>query len=245
MKTLIASFVLLFGLSTHADDMQKYLKETQAMMRDGKHEEALKRFIWFHEHALEHDKAMYGVRLSFALSYWKSLGGVYPPAQEAMVKLRDENDKLLREGKGSRSLFHDLVALNRTLGAEKGSVELFEAISKAEPAKGKDYWSVVKDVVLGQKRYDLAKAYMQDLEAEFEKVKAMYDQNLALYDNPQMGGKQFQDYNEGRFVKDVKELIALSVALADNDAAEAIRDKALKVLNDPRLQRTPEGAVAK
>jgi len=81
--------------------------------RTHKKEEALERFIWFHEHALEHDQSMYGVRLSFALSYWKSLGESYPPAQKALVKTRDDKAKLIREGRGSKNLFHDVMALNR------------------------------------------------------------------------------------------------------------------------------------
>ena len=47
--------------------MQKYLSDTQEMVRKGKYKEALERFVWFHEHALEHDPAMTGVRLSFAV----------------------------------------------------------------------------------------------------------------------------------------------------------------------------------
>lgn len=237
MKTLIAALLLLVH-STYADDMQKYLSETQAMVRDGKHEEALKRFIWFHEHALEHGPSMYGVRLSFALSYWKNLGAVYPPAHEALVKLRDDDDKLLREGKGNRNLFHDLMALNRTLGVENASVELFEVISKADATKGKEYWSLVKDVVLAKKRFDIAKIYIQDFEAEFKKMKAVYDRNLPLYDDPRMGGERFRDYNEGRFVSEVKQLVELCLALESREAAVSIRDQAKKILDDPRLQIT-------
>jgi len=67
--------------------MQKYLSDTQQMVREGRYQEALERFVWFHDHALEHEpSAMYGVRLSFALSYWKSLGDVYPPAMTAWWK---------------------------------------------------------------------------------------------------------------------------------------------------------------
>ena len=62
-----------------ANDMQVYLNETQELVRQQRYAEALERFLWFHDHALEHNPGMAGVRLSFALSYWKNLGDVYPP----------------------------------------------------------------------------------------------------------------------------------------------------------------------
>src|SRR4051812_29867743 len=50
---------------------------------EGRFEEALSQFIWFHEHSLEEDRAYLGVRLSFALSYWMELAERYPPARAA------------------------------------------------------------------------------------------------------------------------------------------------------------------
>lgn len=35
-------------------------------------------FVWFHEHALEVDRAYRGVRLSFALAFWLELAEQYP-----------------------------------------------------------------------------------------------------------------------------------------------------------------------
>lgn len=82
MKKLLAVAIVFIAVSSRGEDMQKYLSDTQEMVRQGKNQEALERFVWFHDHALEHEPAgMYGVRLSFALSYWKALGDVYPPRQ--------------------------------------------------------------------------------------------------------------------------------------------------------------------
>ena len=98
-----------------ANDMQAYLNRTQQLVRQRKYREASDRFVWFDEHALEHDPGMSGVRLSFALSYWKDLGDVYPPAKQAMVDMRDRKTWQLWEGRGNVALFSDVAALNRTL----------------------------------------------------------------------------------------------------------------------------------
>jgi len=236
MKSLLAALVLASLSSAYAEDMQKYLSVTQDLVKEGKQDEALERFIWFHEHALEHDQSMYGVRLSFALSYWKSLGESYPPALKALVKTRDDKAKVIQEGKGSTNLFHDVMALNRTLDEPKRTVALFELISQEDPARAEEYWSIAKDTILEQKRYDLARKYIKDVEAEFVDVKEMYDHNVTLYDNPQIGGARFKKYNVNNFVAEVQKLVELALALSDRDAATHVRDSALAVIDDERLK---------
>ena len=40
-------------------------KNVQAAVREGRYEEALREQIWFHDHALEEQRSLYGVRLSY------------------------------------------------------------------------------------------------------------------------------------------------------------------------------------
>jgi len=245
MKALLAALVLTSLTSSYAEDMQKYLSATQNLVKEGKHEEALERFIWFHGHALEHDESMYGVRLSFALSYWKNLGETYPPALKAFIKMRDDKENRIRDGKGDSSLFHDVLALNRTLEDPKKSVALFEFVSKKQPAKSSEYWGFAKDVILEQKRYDIARKYIKDVGTEFANVNEMYDHNVTLYKNPQIGGERFKKYNENNFVSEVHKLIDLALALGDREAAIKIRDSALDVIDDERLKNlVPENKEA-
>ncbi len=62
----------------------------KALIAEEKYEEALVNFVWFWEHILEYGSSMSGVRVSFLLSEWKSLGDVYPPAREEMIRQRDK-----------------------------------------------------------------------------------------------------------------------------------------------------------
>lgn len=59
----------------------------------GHYEAALAKHIWFYNEALKINPNMYGVRLSFALSYWKQLADVYPPAKVKLIEARDEAEK--------------------------------------------------------------------------------------------------------------------------------------------------------
>src|SRR5262245_57096076 len=64
--------------------------------REGLHEQALAKFLWFHGNALRHNRAFYGVRLSFAPMYWMQLAAVYPPARTAFVQTRDKTEAAFR-----------------------------------------------------------------------------------------------------------------------------------------------------
>jgi len=193
----------------NTNDMQQYLSVTQDLVSEGKHQKALDRFIWFHKNALEHDPAMYGVRLSFALRYWKDLGEVYPPALEALVKIRDEKEKQLQLGKGDKYLFHDVISVNRTLGQPEKSIELFELISKTSVTLADEYWDMIKDYVLESKRYDIAQKYITDMTKEFNVIKAEYDSNVKLYKDPQSERADFRSYNENNFVEKITKLVEL------------------------------------
>jgi hypothetical protein len=112
---------------------QERLFAGQRDASEGRHAEALEQFEWFHDHALEEEPSLYGVRLSFALAFWKELGDKYPKARTALRRRRDAKTKLLLNGKGDRSLFHDVVALNQTLGETAKTYRLYLRLSRANP----------------------------------------------------------------------------------------------------------------
>lgn len=238
MKALLMALVIMLVASPRvlADDMHAYLRDTQEMVRQGKHEEALKRFIWFHDHALEHAPSMYGVRLSFALMYWKQLADVYPPAMAALKQIRDNKTVAIQEGRGNASLFHDVTALNSTLGDDDKTVELFQRMDEKQKELASECWDIAKDAVIAAKRYDLARKYIGNPVREFTRVKALYDQNTTLYGDPQIGGAHFKAYNENRLVEESLKLIEVALALGDHDAAKEVQTQALAVLDDYRLR---------
>ncbi|MCK5605922.1 hypothetical protein KAR91_28755 [Candidatus Pacearchaeota archaeon] len=240
MRTLLVVIVALMVLSSQvqAEDMQKYLSDTQEMVRQGRYKEALERYIWFHNHALEHAPAMYGVRLSFALGFWKTLGDVYPAAKKALIETRDRKTHQIEKGEGNASLFHDVSSLNETLEEGSKTIELFEYLDKENPKLAKQCWNVAKNEVISTKRFDLVRKYLGNPVREFSRVKAMYDYNTTLYNNPQIGGAEFKAYNEDHFVEESLRLIEVAVALGDERAVKEIQKKALAVVDDYRLRDT-------
>lgn len=216
--------------------MQKYLSDTREMVINGSYEEALKRTIWFHNHALEHEPAMYGVRLSFALSDWMELGEVYLPAKLALIATRDTKEKLLIAKEGDYHLFHDVVALNRVLGEDDKTIGLFEMLDKAEPEKAIEYWVIAKEAFISAKRYDFVRKYKVDFDLEFSRIKHIYELDVTNYDKPQFARKEFKEFNENLFLDDSLKLIEVALAINDTKTAIEVQQKALAILDDERLR---------
>lgn len=233
---IVVAILTIFSVRA-AEDMQQHLNDTKGLVSAGKYAEALKRHIWFHENALQHDPSMYGVRLSFALRNWKQLGDKYPPAKIALIKTRDQKAKAILGGERSQAIFHDVVSINEVLEEVGKTVSLFEAMDKTHPDVANEFWDVAKEAIIAAKRYDLIEKYIGDLLVEYDQVKLMYDRNMKLYDDPLIGGVEFKSYNENNFVEECLMLIEVATAIGKTESSLKIQSKAFKVVKDSRLKK--------
>lgn len=216
--------------------MQKYLADAKALARQGKHEEALKRFVWFHNHALEHEPAaMYGVRLSFALSSWKELADKYPPALAAMQKIRDDKTLALQGGKGDVHLFHDVCALNRKLGEKEKALALFRELDQKQKTLAENCWKIIKREAIKAKAWDLVRKYTENVKREFSEIKTELEELLTITTN-EKHGEHIKPALEDSFVKGALDLIETALALDDEKATREIREEALAAVDDYRLR---------
>ncbi|MHB9138790.1 MAG: hypothetical protein ACYC4Q_05240 [Victivallaceae bacterium] len=235
MKRLITILVLFTGLNVFAEDMSKYLMDTQKMAQEGKNEEALKRFIWLYDHSLEHEPAFHAVRTSYLLSYWKELGNKYPPALKALQEIRDKETELIKNGKGTFDTFQEVTSINEQLMEIEKSIELFEFMDKKYPALAKRYWPLIDSKIIAAKKFDLARKYIPDFMKKFNKSVLSYKENILRYETT--GDlKNYKEYNENSFIGETLDLIAVAEAIKDRKAAEQIRAKAFGILPDSRLK---------
>ena len=104
---LFLLFILTILLvPAHAEDEAKRaLDDAKSLADKGDYEAALAKHVWFHDNALAIRPSYYGVRLSFALSYWAELGEKYPKALETLRGIRDAKTAKLLAGGLNRSFF--------------------------------------------------------------------------------------------------------------------------------------------
>ena len=243
MRTLfIVLLTVFFSFSFHIQaqkmDMSKYLNDTNNIAAKGNYKEALKRHIWFHNNALKYAPSMSGVRLSFALGYWKELGEKYPPAMKALKDIRNAKTKLVEDGKASFEIFHDVSAINRTLDEKDKTFQLFLMVDKKYPAKAKKYWIIVDNDFIDAKRYDIVRKYIKNISERYDRLKMIYSISSKNFDNPKMGPR-YKKFCQQSFVKNVTRLIKVAVALGKEKEAKEIKAKALKVIDSEKLRKVP------
>jgi hypothetical protein len=241
MKIAAFFFLVFLSFCVNAQDMQKYLNDTRDLIKQGNFREALKRDIWFHDHALQYSKAMSGVRLSFALNDWKTLGDKYPPALTALIKVRDDKTKLIEANGGSSDLFQDVASINRTLKEDAKTISLFKYITKTHPDSAQHNWHYVKKLLFDAKEYTLIHKYIGTAFNEFTIAKESYNTSVSLYQRMGVGQPIYKRLTEENFIKWVTQLIKYSRAVHDTRSAKDIQQQADLIIKDGRIETALKG----
>jgi hypothetical protein len=212
-------------------DPQRILEEAQADARAARYEDALAKHVWFHENALKYEPAMYGVRLSFALSAWEELGAAYPPALEKLRSVRDRAASEVRTGTDARHRFHDVAAINRVLDDPTQTKDLFVWLDTNNPKLAAAVFDIAQPSLVLAKEYRLCGKYL-DPDRFFERAREVHDETTSMSVDPAYR-QQMRAFADKHFTNEVSTLVAL-LAVNDRRAdAERIVAKAKAAWGDP------------
>ena len=142
------------------------LNAGRAATHEGRFEEALSQFIWFHEHSLDEDRAYRGVRLSFALAYWLELAEQYPPALAAYHNRLEDKISHLTKGDLDRALFNDIESMNERIGEDEKTAEVFSYLDERHPDFAMACSRIAVPLLVRTKRFALAAKYIPDPESQ-------------------------------------------------------------------------------
>jgi hypothetical protein len=185
------------------------------------YQEALECFIWFHENALVHDPAYYGVRLSFAIGYWKDLADVYPPAKAALESVRMSAALALRDGAGDRERFHDLVSINRELGKAIETYQLFREIWTRYPDLAKECRDLAVEAVVEAGDFQLASKCLPQPENYLLWLSDRLNQNLGRGGIPRKMAARRREAYVRNYCSDVRIALRILKGLKNPVAANA------------------------
>lgn len=217
---------------------QERLRAGQLAAMDGRHEEALEQFVWFHDHALEEEPALYGVRLSFALAYWKELGEQYPKAMRVLRRTRDEKVKSLLRGEGDRHLFDDVVAINEVMKEDKRTCLLYVRLAKARPELAQSCASVALPSVVAAGNFKLAEKLMPQPIERVRHCGSLLSKDVERQKSRPRGQQiavrraLIQNY-----ISDVQMLLSVLEARSRTSEAATVRALAVSVLSSPSVRR--------
>jgi hypothetical protein len=153
--------------------------QAKAFAKEGRYADALDRHEWFHQNALIHEPAMYGVRLSFALSSWAKLGKKYPPAMTSMLRERDQAIEDVIAGNNLLDSFHEAVSINRALNLGEASLDLFRRVEELHPESAENCFRRIEDLAFANDA-DLFLRYTRDLLLYWNKCISWFREKAAL-----------------------------------------------------------------
>ncbi len=225
-------------------DPHERLDAGEKAAREHRYEEALNHYIWFHDHALEHDEALYGVRLSFALAYWTELGEVYPPALDVLKEIRDRKTKLLLEGAGNRHLFNDVEAINQHLHEDEATSRLFRQLSVKMPGLAKQCADIAMPALVKSKAYELARAFVENPEEMIRGWSSHLNEEIAKSETKPETRAPLREAYTRIYTENVHDLLEVLIGMGEAREATPLRDIALAAVTDTDVRKAVEAELS-
>jgi len=230
-------FATILSTATVAYSAEDGLERARRFAEQGKYEEALREHIDFHDNILKTKPAMYGVRLSFALSDWIDLGQKYPKALTALKDIRDKKTTRLLKGEENREIFHDVTSINDHLDEKHATAKLFQQIETNDSSFAKSIYYLAEDSLVAMKQYELARKCMGTPDEAFQRAKAQHDRGLEFVNGlPQRMQSAKKETFDTIFANRVIRLLLILQNTGDEARAKAIQAAALKIADHERIR---------
>lgn len=232
---LLSIFVVLLFSCSDVDEAQKALSDAKNYAQKGEYAKALEKHVWFHNNALKIRPSYYGVRLSFALDYWVSLGAKYPEALEKLREIRDQKTSRLLSGEYDRELFHDVEAINYHLGVPYETVNLFELLDLKNPKFAASVYDIASKSLFEAEKYVIARKYLGDPLVRLERAKENYLSGIE-FSKKRGNDSSSRGAFERIFTNEVVRLIIILDKSGERKNAMNIQALALEIKNDEAIK---------
>jgi hypothetical protein len=215
----------------------------RAAAGDGRYEEALRGYAWFHDHALEEQPSLYGVRLSYALSDWIELASHYPPAMVELKAVRDAKSDRLAQGVGNRDLFHDVEAINEQLDDQVLTYDLFVRLLETNPALAYECADLAMPAIVKSKHFSLARKFIRDPEGAIRNWSQLLNEDVAdLAKKPPSKAPRLDAYIHF-YVTRVRLLLDVLNGVDELGFADALRERALAFVESTPVRDAVSAAL--
>jgi len=224
-------------------DPRDRLRRGQEAAAAGRYEDALRDYIWFHEHALAYRPSLYGVRLSFALWYWLELANQYPKARRALETIRDRKTKRLLKGGLDRELFHDVESINERLDSEAATYELFAKLEAKNPEIAAHCAPLALPAIVKCADFGMARRYTPSpVEALQGYVNALNGDIADLARLPSSKAPRRKAY-VAIYTRQVRLLLQILRGTKERKEMQRIRSQALRLVKSPSIRKSVRRAL--
>lgn len=211
---------------------------------DGRHEDALRDYLWFHEHALETDPALRGVRLSYALRDWTELASGYPPALIALEHVRDAKTDALLHGAGDLDAFRDVESINRHLDSVLHTYTLFAQIAAANPALAQQCAHRAFPSLVAVGDFSLAARFLPEPENYVRSAAETFNADVSAFESTPGSNAPTLQAHVYNYVRDVRLVLAALTGAGRLDESSQVRELALVLVQATEVREMVEDGLA-
>lgn len=212
--------------STASEVLQGAREDREA----GRLSEAAAKHLWFHEHALERDPAMSGVRLSFALHDWVELAKAYPPAKSDLLGMRDRAFSVVGEGgpQGHAALL-EVLSIDHYLQDWRSSRDAFARLAARDPALADQLVSRALPALVAVQDYALASQHLR-LDDFLPELQARHELMSRIPERSEEQRRATQRYRERALDIQLAQVVLVLVKTDRGGEAERVIAKARELL---------------
>jgi hypothetical protein len=256
--------VILFQHSMSHDPNLAPMELTE-LIHHGRYAEALQLCHSFHD-------LMKNSFVTVIIPDWIELGRRYPQAREDLIEIRDHDLREFSEGRGYSDLFGEINVINSGLHQDDLTYVLFKTIRAQDPELALECFPYVEGLLVAKGEYQWCYDHMGDPQAVFDGIRQTMDRYLAdqrreaemhreaaqrmevfnrqqgrtnFWSQPDYASSALKKFANDTFVGGTRQLIEILVGTNHKTDAEKIRDEAVLVLDDPRLQSAVADAETK
>lgn len=219
-------------------DLTNFLSEIRELTSSDQYELALSKMLWYFDNADKINPALVGVRNSFALGTWTDIGKKYPPAKTLQRYLAStlENKIVSSEQPDFKSIL-ELNGINRQLGRDKQSIELFKWIDKHHPEQAQQVFPLFDKLLAENKEFSHFSKYLEPRK-KFNQIQSIY---LMSYKHDE---KEVRDSATSNFMRDVATIVAVLTKNERHEEALDIVKRAKLDLDSAEFDSTLEQALS-
>jgi hypothetical protein len=215
-------------------DPREVLRDARQCVKSREYAAALEKYIWFHDHALDANRFLAGVRTSYAISEWVDLGEAYSPALTALETLRDRKTESLIHSTQETTVFHDVTSINRALGQVERTRDLFKIIADDNRGFADKCFRFALESLVCTKEFGLARSFMLDVRSEVDRFAIPF--KSAPQSTPSASKEMVQEILVQIYVKNVGLLLQVLIGVGEEVEAKRIRQYALDCVTDQQLR---------
>lgn len=221
------------------NDPMLRMQLAKAFWEMGRHDEALREYLWCFDEGAEHDPAYRGVRMSFLLGFIARLAGSFPPAREALVERRDAAKQRIVDGETGDEAARVFAGINRALGEGTSTLGLFDSLKNDDVLHATAARILVReafDLLVDAKRYSDIVSHL-DVAGRAAFHLGMFD-DMAKHEreNKANFGEEMLEAQRDVRTKLTRQSVAacyqVLVGVGEHEGAASIANKLIKKLDD-------------